>query len=34
MKERELEGPVVKKGEGEARNRCGERKGRAIGSGK
>ena len=33
-RERELEGPVVKKGEGEVRNSCGERKGRAIGQGK
>ena len=29
-----MKGPVVKKGEGEERNRCGERKGRTIGSGK
>ena len=33
-REREVEGPVVKKREGEVRNSCGERKGRAIGQGK
>ena len=30
MKERELEGPIVKTGKGKVRNRCGERTERAI----